>query len=204
MLNFLGIFSVDSNLFRLDKDILLYIQDNIRCGILDKIFPTITHLADGGIFWIILTAVLLFFKKTRKAGVASAIALVGSLLLNNGILKPLVNRTRPYELIDTLKLIGKAASDGSFPSGHTAGSFASEVALFPNLKKRYGIPLLILAFCISFSRLYIGIHYPSDVAAGFLSGLVLGILANVIVNLIIRKWQSLKAAEQDSRKESNV
>lgn len=204
MLNFLGIFSEGSSIFNLDKDILLYIQDNIRCGILDKIFPLITHLGDAGLFWIILSAVLLLFKKTRKAGFISAIALIGSVLLNNMLLKPLVNRTRPYELIEALKLIGKAADDGSFPSGHTAASIASAVAMLPNLKKRYGIPLLVLALCISFSRLYIGIHYPSDVVAGLLIGLVLGILANIIGNLIIRKWQQSHEKAEPSQKESAV
>lgn len=204
MLNFLGILSEGGSIFNLDKDILLYIQDNIRCGILDKIFPLITHLGDAGLFWIILSAVLLLFKKTRKAGFISALALIGSVLLNNLLLKPLVNRTRPYELIEALKLIGKAADDGSFPSGHTAASIASAVAMFPNLKKRYGIPLFILALCISFSRLYIGIHYPSDVVAGFVIGLVLGILANILGNLMIRKWQQSHEKAEASQKESDV
>ena len=99
MLSFLGIFEID-------RDILLYVQDNIRSGFLDKIFPNITHLGDAGVFWLILTAVLLCFKKTRKAGVFSLGALVGSVLINNAILKNAIGRTRPYELIDSLKLIG--------------------------------------------------------------------------------------------------
>lgn len=193
-MNFLSIFSIDS-------DILLYVQDHIRCGFLDKVFPFITKLGDAGIFWIILSLALLCFKKTRKAGAFSAGALVGSLLLNNMFLKVVINRTRPYELIDGLKLIGKAAHDASFPSGHTAASFASCVAIFPNVKKRFGIPLVILATLISLSRIYIGIHYPSDVVGGFVSGLVLGILANVIGNLIIRKWQNRKSAAVASETE---
>lgn len=180
MLSFLDIFSTDA-------DILLYVQEHIRCSVLDKVFPAITHLGDAGIFWILLSLVLLIFKKTRKAGAFSLGALIGSVVLNNMILKVVINRTRPYELIEGLRLIGKAATDASFPSGHTAASFASAVAMFPNLKKRYGVPLLILALLISLSRVYIGIHYPSDIVGGFVSGLFLGIMANVIGNLVLRK-----------------
>lgn len=187
MLSFLDIFSTDAK-------ILLYVQEHIRCSVLDKVFPLITHLGDAGIFWILLSLVLLIFKKTRKAGAFSLGALIGSVVLNNMILKVVINRTRPYELIEGLRLIGKAATDASFPSGHTAASFASAVAMFPNLKKRYGVPLLILALLISLSRVYIGIHYPSDIVGGFVSGLFLGIMANVIGNLVIAKLQRRKAS----------
>ncbi|MBO4653159.1 MAG: phosphatase PAP2 family protein [Lachnospiraceae bacterium] len=170
----------------LDADILLYIQDHIRSGFLDKIFPNITFLGDAGIFWIALTAVLLCFKKTRRAAVCSMIALVGSLLLNNILLKPLVNRVRPYEVIDGLVLIGKKATDGSFPSGHTAASIASAVAMCRYLKKRWSVPLIVLALMISFSRLYIGIHYPTDVLAGLLDGILLAVIAWVIESRLYR------------------
>ena len=189
MLSFLGIFEID-------RDILLYVQDNIRSGFLDKIFPNITHLGDAGVFWLVLTAILLCFKKTRKAGVFSLGALLGSVLINNAILKNAIGRTRPYELIDSLKLIGKAASDPSFPSGHTAASFASCTAILPNVKKRWWAPLILMAVLISFSRIYIGIHYPSDVVAGFASGVILGIAANVIGNKVITRWEKRKAPEE--------
>lgn len=174
--------------FSIDEKILMYIQDHMRCGILDKVFPAFTHLGDAGIFWIVLTLILLCFKKTRRAGVCSMLALIGSVLLNNVILKPLVNRTRPYELIDGLILIGKKADDGSFPSGHAAASIASAVALMGYLKKRYSFPLLGVALLISFSRLYIGIHYPTDVLAGIVDGILLALLAMVIERLLFRKW----------------
>lgn len=181
MLEFLGIFETD-------RDILLYVQDNIRSGFLDKIFPNITHLGDAGIFWILLTVALLCFKKTRRAGLFSAAALAGSVLVNNMILKNVIGRTRPYELIEELVLIGKKAGDASFPSGHTAASFASCVAILPNVKKRWWAPLILMAVLISLSRVYIGIHYPSDILGGFLSGVVIGILANVIGSIVLKKW----------------
>ena len=170
-----------------DADFLLYIQDHIRCGILDNFFPYITHLGTAGSFWILLTVVLMCFKKTRRAAVCSAIALLGSLLLNNMLLKPLVGRVRPYEVIEGLKLIGKKATDPSFPSGHTAASIASAVALCRFLKKRYSIPLLVLALLIGFSRLYIGIHYPTDVLMGLFDGIALGIAGILIENAMYKK-----------------
>ena len=188
MLGFLGI-------VEMDKDILLYIQDHWRGGFFDGFFSLITHLGDVGIFWMVLTAILLCFKKTRKAGFVSALALVGSVLLNNVILKNLIGRERPYNVFEELYLLKgiKEASDASFPSGHTAASFASCVAILPNVKKRWWAPLILMAVLISFSRIYIGIHYPSDIVGGFVSGVILGILANVIGNLILQKIQQKKA-----------
>lgn len=162
----------------IEGDILLFIQEHIRNSICDPIFKGITHLGDAGIFWIILTIILLIFKKTRKAGLCSAIALVGSLVINNMILKPLINRTRPYEVVEGLICIADKANDPSFPSGHTGASFASAIALYKNLPKRYGIILIVLASLIAFSRLYIGIHYPTDVLGGIIIGIGLGLLGN--------------------------
>ncbi len=191
--------------FAFDADFLLWIQEHLRCDFLNYIFPNITVLGNAGIFWILLTAVLLCFKKTRRAAICSLFALLGSLLLNNMLLKPLVGRTRPYEVIEGLKLIGKRATDPSFPSGHTAASIASAVALCRFLKKRYSIPLVALALMIGFSRLYIGIHYPTDVIVGLIDGILLGILGCLIESQMHKKWawyaeicDGDKAENQDS------
>lgn len=186
-------------ILKMDGDFLLFLQDHFRNPVCDVFFKAITHLGDAGIFWIILSIVLLFFKKTRKAGIYSAVALVGSVVLNNVILKPLVARPRPFWLGDTadakglkenvegLICIVKEAKDYSFPSGHTGASFASAVAMFPHLPKKYGVALLVLAFLIAFSRLYVGIHYPTDVIIGFIDGIFLGIMANVICNAVMKQ-----------------
>ncbi len=146
------------------------------------------------------------FKKTRRAAVCSAIALLGSLILNNMLLKPLVGRVRPYEVIEGLKLIGKRATDPSFPSGHTAASIASAVALCRFLKKRYSIPLLVLALMIGFSRLYIGIHYPTDVLAGLLDGIALGIGGILIENVMYKKlvWYADVCNEKVAEKQDST
>ncbi|MCD7882412.1 MAG: phosphatase PAP2 family protein [Lachnospiraceae bacterium] len=167
----------------MEETILLYIQDYIRNPILDPIFIAITHLGDKGIFWIILTVILLSIKKTRTAGICSACALLGSFLINNLLLKNLFNRIRPYEVIEGLTCLIQPATDASFPSGHTGASFASAVAICRQVPRKYGILLLVLASLIAFSRLYVGIHYPTDVLGGLVTGIALGILAGPRKNI---------------------
>ena len=111
--------------FQIDGNILLWIQEHIRNPILDPVFEGITHLGDAGIFWIILTAVLLCFRKTRKAGVVSAAALIGSLLVNNVCLKNWVGRVRPYEVVDGLKILIAAPADIPGPLLHRRWRFFS-------------------------------------------------------------------------------
>ena len=96
-----------------------------------------------------------------------------------------------------LKCIVKEAKDYSFPSGHTAASFASAVALYPSLQKKYSVPLLILAALIAFSRLYIGIHYPTDVLVGLIDGIFLGIMGALLGNYIYKKFEEKKAVPED-------
>lgn len=156
--------------------ILLFIQEHIRNAILDPFFIFITHLGDSGIIWIIISLVFLFFQKTRKVGCMMIIAMLLSLLFNNVILKNLVARVRPYEAIDGLQRIIEAQPDWSFPSGHSASSFAAAVVIWKCMDKKVGISALVLAFLISISRLYVGVHYPTDVLFGILSGTCLALL----------------------------
>lgn len=188
-----------------DSDILLYIQEHIRCEFLDWIFPNITYLGDAGIFWIVLTAILMCFRKTRRAAFCSMFALIGSLLLNNIVLKPLVDRVRPYEIYEGLVLIGKKAKDASFPSGHTAASVASAVALSFHLRKRWSIPLIIFALMIGFSRLYIGIHHPTDVLFGIVDGLLLALIAWMIerrMNRSVVWYQRFTGEKREEQQEA--
>lgn len=172
-----------------DSSILLFIQDNLRNPILNPIMIFITHLGDAGIFWIALSLILCIFKKTRKAGIFGLAALIFSVLFNNVFLKNVVGRIRPYEIIAGLECLVKHATDPSFPSGHTGASMAAATVYFKELPKKYSVPALILAILISLSRLYIGIHYPTDVIAGAITGISLGIIVCVLGNLIIEKWK---------------
>lgn len=171
----------------MEADILLWIQNHLRIEQLDPIMKGITFLGDYGWFWIVLGVVLIARKKTRMSGFAVELSLLFSLLVNNILLKNLVARVRPYEVIPSLDLIVKAAVDFSFPSGHSGASFAAATAIFCTMPKKYGIPALVLAALIAFSRLYVGIHYPTDVLVGVLDGIVFGILA---VHLL--KWLEKK------------
>lgn len=169
---------------------LLYIQDNIRTPILNDIMIFITNLGNAGIVWIAATILLLCIPKTRRVGIMSAMAMILSLIINNGILKNLVARTRPYDAVhDLTRLIGEQV-DYSFPSGHTSSSFAAGTIFFRNLPKWIGIPSIILACLIAFSRLYVGVHYPSDVLFGVVSGILFAISAELIFKWLSHKYFS--------------
>ncbi len=146
-----------------------FIAENLRCGLLDFLMPKITLLGNAGIFWIVLAAALLIPKKTRRAGVAMGIALVLGLLVCNMTLKPLVARVRPYDVAGIMPYLIEVQHDYSFPSGHTIASFEGAVAILL-YNKKWGIAALVLAVLIAFSRMYLYVHYPSDVLVSVLLG----------------------------------
>ena len=125
----------------------------------------ITSLGNAGWIWIALTAVFLILPKYRKCGVRMAIALILDLILCNLVLKPLAARPRPCWIDEQVKLLVAAPKDYSFPSGHSAASFAAAVSIFV-MHKKEGAAALILACLIAFSRLYLFVHFPTDVLAG--------------------------------------
>lgn len=163
-------------LSRIEGNLLLWIQENLR-GFLDAPVRFISMLGDHGLFWILLTLLLFFFKKTRRAALASALSMLLTLLVVNILLKPLVARIRPYEVIEGLRYIVARESEFSFPSGHSANSLACAWVLFRMCDKRIGVPALILALLIALSRLYVGVHYPTDVLAGVAVGMLLAEVA---------------------------
>ena len=164
------------SLLQLDGAILLWIQEHVRKDFLSPVVKFITHLGDAGWCWILLAVILLIVKKTRKIGLVTAVSLLSSYVVNNLILKNLVARVRPYEAVDGLQRIIEAQSDFSFPSGHSASSFATAVVIFMLCPRKYGVPALVLAFLIALSRLYVGVHYPTDVLTGVISGTVIAVI----------------------------
>ena len=165
---------------QLDLSILDWIQTHLRCDFLDRVVPWITALGEFGAIWILLALVLLISPRTRKLGLAVAFALVLDLIFCNVIIKPLVARPRPFTLRPEIELLIQAPKDFSFPSGHTAASFAAAGALFFS-KNRGWIPALILALAIAFTRLYLYVHFPSDVICGALLGILCGAAGAVLM-----------------------
>ena len=167
-------------------NVLDQIQQYLANDFLNLLIPRVSSLGDAGLIWIVLSVLLLLFPKTRKAGLASGIALLFMLVTGNMILKPLVARLRPFAVNTAVELLIPPPTDFSFPSGHTYASFASASAIFRN-SRRIGIPALILAFLIAFSRLYLYVHYPTDVLFGILLGILAGWIGNRLSERLLRQ-----------------
>ena len=159
----------------IELSILDWIQ-TLHTPLLDKIMVFITRLGDVGIIWIVLSIVLLLIPKTRKSGAVMVAALVVDVLLCNIVLKNLVARTRPYDVNTGVHLLVAKLHDYSFPSGHTAASFTSVTALYLAGEKKLWKFALVLACLIAISRLYLYVHYPTDVLGGILFGVISGYL----------------------------
>ena len=145
--------------------------------ILDKLQTIHTPLLDR----------LLLIPKTRKSGVYMAVALIADLIICNVILKPIVARIRPYSINQTVQLLVTPLKDYSFPSGHTAASFASVSALYFAGRKRMAAGALIVSVLIAFSRMYLYVHYPTDVLGGLIIGLLCGWIADMIIQKVMEK-----------------
>ncbi|MBQ2765177.1 MAG: phosphatase PAP2 family protein [Firmicutes bacterium] len=177
----------------IDFSILYWIQDHIVCEALTPIMNAITTSGNGGIIWIILCVILICFKKTRWIGIAAAISLALVGILNNEIIKPIVERPRPF-LQQEIELLIAAPGGFSFPSGHTSSSFAVATAVFLKNKK-IGIPALMFAALVGFSRLYFFVHFPSDVFVGMLEGIFVAIAVTFAVDKLRNRYAEKKAAK---------
>lgn len=170
--------------------VLYGIQDLCGSPWMDQIMLWLSFLGDKGGFWIILALCLLARTSTRKIGLVMAAALVIDLVLTNGLLKPLVARTRPF-VTAGVSLLVPPPTDGSFPSGHTAASFAAAMSLW-FMKSRLAKPALLLAALIAFSRLYLFVHYPTDIAGGILAGTLAAYAAWKLVGRRGWNWKRLR------------
>ncbi len=165
-----------SDLQALDERILLWVQENVRSEKVTPFIQTLTRLGDYGLLWIVFSMALMLNKDTRKAGKLSLVSIALCFFLNNMIIKNLVDRDRPYEALDELKILIERQPDSSFPSGHAANSLASAIVffnLFKKKKSKYGI--LTAGLVMALSRVYVGVHYLSDVLVGISVGILSGV-----------------------------
>ena len=197
-----------------DAGFLIYIQEHIRSDILNPVMTVLTHTGDKGILFIALCIVLLLIPRTRRVGLIAAVSIAIESILNNLLIKNIVARTRPYDEIEGLKTLVGRQVDYSFPSGHTGAAFAVAgamlvVALFglpmiektgefkredPSLTfKLISVILIMYATLLAFSRMYVGVHYPTDVLCGLLLGLGTSAIAYLVYQAVIKKAHENKA-----------
>lgn len=178
--------------FETDGVILLWIQEHLRNDMLTPFFKGLTYLGNFGAIMILTCIVLMAVPKTRKLGMFCSAALIVNVIINNLILKNLIDRTRPYEVIEGLKCIVIRPMDASFPSGHTSASFSVSSVIFGETPRHIGIAALTVAALIGFSRLYVGVHYPTDVVFGMLSGILIGLVTCAVCHkYVLKKKQAL-------------
>lgn len=170
---------------------ILYAINNLHNPILDAIMVAITTLGDAGIIWIGIAVILLFMKKTRKCGLLMLVSLVLGLILGNGILKNLIARERPCWIDTNIKLLIPNPHDFSFPSGHTLASFEAAVMIYLHNKK-WGKISFVLATLIAFSRMYLFVHFPTDI----LCGAILGTLISIFVYKGYEKIKNKKVEKE--------
>lgn len=167
---------------------ILYALQELHNPILDAIMVFVSTLGDDGLFWIAIGVICLFFKKHRKMGLQVLISMLFTYIIGNLILKNVFARPRPCDIDTAVAMLISRPHGHSFPSGHSMNGMVAAVALFLNNKK-IGVPALILATLIGFSRMYLFVHFPTDVLGGF----AVGILVAIAVDWGFRQFQIWRA-----------
>ena len=166
----------------MDETVLRWIGEHLRVPALDGLVSGFTGLGDAGALFIILAVILLLFRTTRRAGGTALTAMTFGLIVTNLTIKPLVSRARPWVAMENFAVLVTSSDPNSFPSGHTCAAFAFAVALCMTQPQRWAKgAVLALAALMGFSRLYVGVHFPSDVLAGAVIGSLCGLLAGWMV-----------------------
>ena len=175
---------------------LSFLYNIPRTGFLDTIFLFFTKLPGSiGQLWLIVGIALLIFQKTRKTGAAVLISFVGVLLFGELLLKHAVTRMRPCQIDQTFALLVERPTSSSFPSTHSAFAFGAATAIFLNYRKA-GVAAFLVAALVAFSRLYLFLHFPTDVLCGMVLGIVIGFASIRICEIAAKKMQNGKKQEE--------
>lgn len=167
-----------------DNVILDFIRANLNSDVMDFLMKAVSFLG-GAVIWILIGIVMIFFKKYCKDGINVIFCIGICILVVEFILKLIIMRERPFSA-NTVDIIVSAPFGTSFPSGHTAQSFAAAAALM-FADKRFGIPAFAFALAVGFSRMYLYVHYPSDVIAGAIFGTIFGIVFTILFKKLLNK-----------------
>jgi undecaprenyl-diphosphatase len=173
-------------LLNLDKSLLYFFSTTLSNPFLDKLMPFITNLNNHGELWIGMSIVLMINKdiRVKRLGLSMLIAVAFGYLVGEAALKNIIGRERPIGDEFSHNFIVKIPTSFSFPSGHTTSSFAAfGVYLFSKAKYRYWI--LVLAVLMAFSRMYLHVHYPSDILGGIILGIICGKVGVYIGNALL-------------------
>lgn len=172
----------------LDESALWWIAEHLRAPVLTAVLSFYTHLGDKGLLFIALALLLLLFRQSRKGGAAALVGMLLGLLVTNVTIKPLVARARPWVVMEGFTALVAEHDPNSFPSGHSCSAFAFAAALWVTLPWKWArVAALLSAVVMAFSRLYVGVHFPSDVLTGVLIGTLCGLAGAWLVNYFTRR-----------------
>ena len=170
----------------------LHMLQELHRDWLSAVMIFFTTIGEAGICWIVLSVILALFKKTRKCGFTMMAAMAVTFLVGNVFLKNLIARPRPCAVDTSVSLLIPFPSEYSFPSGHTSNGFTAAATVFLYYRKP-GIAALIVAAVIAFSRMYLFVHYPTDI----LGGILLGVLDAILAVFLVRKWERYHKKESE-------
>ncbi|MGE5628096.1 MAG: phosphatase PAP2 family protein [Solirubrobacterales bacterium] len=171
-----------------DLNLLMHIHDLTHNNVFNIIMPYISTAGNNGIVWIVLSLLLLINRKYRYVGILCIAALLLTAISGEGIIKNIIQRPRPFNVIPNVQLLIAKPHSWSFPSGHTASSFTAFWVIFRELKA-FAAPVFIMAAAIAFSRMYLLVHYPSDIAGGIILGII-------CAELVIRMYYRLNKGKR--------
>lgn len=178
------------NLF--ESGILVWIEQNLRNPIMDPVMFFFSWINNAGLWAIAMVVLFLIWRKYRDVGITAMISLALEFFLINIVIKPWVQRIRPYDVNEAIHILVDTPTDYSFPSGHTGAAFAVAFVVLLCMSWKWGISIMAIASVIAFSRLYNGVHYPTDVLGAMVIAFGTALFASKMVYPRVNKWLERK------------